>query len=294
MAHIPTPPIAPRTGLWGLGFRFELIASRFYNIYESIKYVWLIGKWLAWPFYLLSAYFYSARDKSWEADSSLVNAISWIKNIIEGSAIIDILEVLWWEFRYLRADPVGWVRAKIDRVSGELRFIRQDPYGWMRSRLYLALPIFYLLLGNSGWWIYSKLNARYPEIGSFIRDTWGFIRNKVISVFYWARELDIDPGTAVIGWINRYVGWFWSFIWSPSSFIKEQLSNTSWDLRVLLSDPRLWVKEQVASILGLNTYEMDNFVVSIIKRMFSAILSNQAGLIDYIKHTACELFLRYI
>lgn len=172
MAHVPTPPTAPRTGLWGLGFRFEIIALRFELMYNAVKDVAFVGKALAWPFYLLSHYFNIARDKSWEADQELVYAITWVKGLVERSTIADILERIWGEFTFLRYDPIGWVRAKIDQVSGELRFLRNDPYGWIRSRLYLALPVFYSLLGNSGWWVYSKLSERFPEIGAFIRDTW--------------------------------------------------------------------------------------------------------------------------
>jgi hypothetical protein len=272
----------------------EVIASRFYTLYEDIRDVWMLGKWLAWPFYYLSSYFNNARDKCWEADQDLVFAITWVKGLIEGNLIADILERIWYEFTLLRNDPVGWVKAKIDQVSGELRYLRLDPLGWIQSRLYFAFPIFYTLLGNSGWWIYSKLNERYPEVGSFIRDTWGYLKSRIINIFFWARELDINPSTAVIGWINNRIGWFWSFVNSPSVFVYERLKRRNYDINLLLTNPIQWVKEKVGFVLGMNTYEMDNFTVSIIKRMFSAILSNQAGLIEYVRHTVCELILRYI
>lgn len=294
MAHAPTPPTEPRTGLWGLGFRMDLIGLKFRNIYNDTKEVWLIGKWLSWPFYHISNYFYSARDKSWEADSTLVWVKTWVKGLIEGSTIVDILEVLWFEFRYLRADPVGWVSAKIDQISGELRFLRTDTIGWLRSRLYFAFPTFYALLGNSGWWIYSKLSERYPEIGLFIRDTWGFIRNKVLRIFWWARELQSNPPNAIINWVNSRAPWFWGFITSPHQTFYDFIINITPDLRLMILEPQRWIKEKLSVILGLNYYEMDNFIPSLIKRMLGLILSNYGGLLEYAKQSLCDFILRFI
>lgn len=294
MAHVPNPPTAPRTGLWGLGFRMEIIALRFASMYEDTKNVWVIGKYLSWPFYFLSIYFNIARDKCWDADQELVFAITWVKGLVEGSTIADILERIWHEFAFLRWDPVGWIRAKIDQVSGELRFIRTDPYGWMRSRLYMALPVFYSLLGNSGWWIYSKLNERYPEIGSFIRDSWGYIRNKVLSIFSWSRSLDANPVQYVINLINGQTGWFWSFISNPRQFIIDKLLEQSYDIRLLLTNPKQWIKGQIASLLGMQVYEMDTFISSLIKRAFGVVLSNQGGMLDYVKEGLVNLILRFI
>lgn len=294
MAHVPLPPITPRTGLWGLGFRMEVIATRFYNLYKDIIDVWLIGKWLGWPFYFLSVYFNNARDKCWEADQDLVNAKTWIKGLVEGSIIADILERIWYEFSFLRRDPVGWVKAKIDQVSGELRFLRQDPYGWIRSRLYLALPVFYSLLGNSGWWVYNELSNRYPIIRELVNDPWGFVRERVLGAFWWASYLQGNATYAVINWINGHVGWFWQFLNSPSGFILEKVKAYNYSSWQLFNDPVSWVKEKLASILGMRPYEMDNFVSSLIKRAFSAVLANQGGLLDYVKEAMVNLILRFI
>lgn len=294
MAHTPTPPITPRTGLWGLGFRMEVISSRFYTLYQDIANVWMLGKWLAWPFYLLSVYFNNTRDKCWEADQSLVFAITWVTGLIEGTVIADILERIWYEFTFLRNDPIGWVRLKIDQVSGELQFLRNDPYGWMRSRLYAALPVFYNLLGNSGWWVYNELSNRYPIIKDLVNDPWGFIRERVLGVFSWARELNINPTTSIIGWINSYVGWFWSFLWNPSQFIYNKLKQYNYDIYVLFTDPIRWIKEKVATLLGMSSYELDTFIPSLIKRAFSIVLSNQGGLLDYVEQALVNLILRFI
>lgn len=294
MANAPMPPIAPRTGLWGLGFRFEIIGLQFGKMYESTKDVWLIGKWLAWPFYILSFYFLIARDKSWEADSTLVSVQTWIKGIIEGSTLIQLLEHLWWEFRYLRADPIGWVRAKIDQISGELRYLRLDPYGWIKSRLYFAFPVFYSLLGNSGWWVYNELSKRYPIIGDFIRDPWNTTRIIVLTMFGLLRDLEIDPSYKVIDWISRRFGWFWSFMQDPSGFIVGRFASYNYFLHTLVTDPNRWVKERIASVFGMDYAEMDNFTTSIIKRMFLAVLGNRSGLLDYSKNAICELILRFI
>lgn len=294
MAHAKPPDIAPRTGLWGLGFRMEVIASNFYNLYQDILGAWIVGKWFAWPFYFMSLYFNIARDKCWEADQDLVFAISWVKGITEGSTLIDILEVLWYEFRYLRADPVGWVRAKIDQVSVELSFLRQDPYGWMRSRLYLALPVFYSLLGNSGWWIYSKLDERYPEIGEFIRDSWGFIYNKVLSLFSWARELNSNPTNAVIQWVHNRTGWFWSFVNDPTGFIVNRLKHYNYEIYNLLTYPKNWFKVKLAERLGMDHTELDTFIPSLIRRAFGSVLSNEGGMLEYVQEAMVNLILRFI
>lgn len=291
---MPTPPTAPRTGLWGLGFRFEIIALKFLNIYEDIRDIWLLGKWLAAPFYYLNWYFTIARDKTWQADTELVKALTWIRGLIEGTTIADVLENIWFEFTYLRRDPVGWVSAKIDQVSDELRYVRLDPFGWIRTRLYMAFSGSYNLFNNSAWWIYVKLNERYPDIGSFIRDSWGYIRSRVLGLFFWARELDVNPGKAITDWLTYRTGWFRSFVNDPWQFIIDRLKEYSYDLNLFLTDSRQWLKQKMASILGISVSDMDNFVVALIKTMFNYVLYNYQGLLDYVQQATIEIILRFI
>ena len=294
MANVPNPPITPRTGLWGLGFRFEIMSLRMARLSDDLYDVWLIGKWLCQPFSLISVYLNNARDKSWQADSELVDAKNWIKGLIEGWTIIHVLEQLWWEFRYLRTDPRGWVAAKIDQISSELRYIRLDTYGWLRTRLYWAFPVFYNLLGNSGWWVYNELDKRYPDIGSFIRDSWGYIYNKVLGIFQWARDLQNNPSNTVIGWINNRTGWFWDFITNPYGTIYTFMSNINVDFRLLINNPVEWFKSKLSDSLGMSRYELNNLPVSLVRRMFSVILNNQDGLLDYTKEAIINLVLRFI
>lgn len=294
MAHVQPPPIEPRTGLWGLGFRFELIGLRFEDLRNDIADIWLLGVWLSYPFYAIGYYFFAARDLVWQADNSLVYAISWIKGITEGNVIVDILERLWYEFAYLKADPIGWVRTKIDQVSGELRFLRTDTYGWMRSRLYFAFPAFYNILGNSGWWVYTRLNERYPEFGQFIGNTWGYIRDTVLGLFWWARELEANPAQMIINRISGYAGWFWSFLGNPRQFIVDRLSEYTYEISIFLTNPRQWLKSSLGAILGISTADMDNFVPFLVRRMFSMVLSNHQGLLDYTKEAIINLVLRFI
>lgn len=294
MANVPLPPIAPRTALWGLGFKFELIAQRFDKLRNDIQDIWLIGTWLSYPFYAIGYYMFQARDLVWQADDTLVEVITWIKGITEGNVIIGILEHLWYEFRYLKADPIGWVSAKIDQVSGELRHLRLDPLGWIRTRFRVAMPEFTSLLNNGAYWVYSRLIEWKPEFGDFIRNTHGYIRDKVLSLFGWARELETNPAQMIINRISGYAGWFMTFLQDPAGFIYRELTAYNWELRLLLTDPTQWVKEKIGSILGISTADMDNFVPFLIKRMFSLILSNHQGLLDYTKEALINLVLRYI
>lgn len=294
MARVPTPPIAPRTGLWGLGFRFDLISLRFDKLRNDIKDVWLIGTWLSYPFYAIGYYFSAAKVLVWQADDSLVDAITWIKGIVDGNTVIDILERLWWEFRFLRADPVGWVRTKIDEVSGELQWLRIDPIGWTRSRFYLALPEFSSILNNSAFWVYSRLIQWKPDFGTFIRNPRGYIRDKVLSSFSSIRALDWNPSQTVIDWLTSQSPWFHSFMVNPSGTIVDLMTRNNYNLGLLISNPVQWFKQRLASVLGMQTYELDDFIPSLIKRFFSAILGNQAGLLDYVKTAVCDIILRFI
>ena len=132
------------------------------------------------------------------------------------------------------------------------------------------------------------------EIGNFIRDSWGFIYNKVLNIFGWARELNWNPTATVLNWLSVVAPWIRDFIYNPSGFIYDRVKNNNANIYVLLTDPVRWFKEKLCILLGMSSYELDVFIPSLIRRGFSAVLSNQAGLLDYVQEALVNLVLRFI
>ena len=94
--------------------------------------------------------------------------------------------------------------------------------------------------------------------------------------------------------INNQTGWFWDFIHNPTWFIYNKIRSYNWDIHLLLTDPVGWFRAKLASLLGMSSYELDTFLPSLIKRGFSVVLSNQGGMLEYVKEALVTLILRFI
>lgn len=294
MANAPYPPLEPRTPLWSLGFKLHSVAGNFKGIFNDIRDVWLLGTWLAWPFFFMYTYFMSAGDFCIQADDKLVDVITWVKGITEGSTFWHLLSNVTYDIGFILRDPVGWLLWRLDTISYIYRQLRDDPYGWFRDKLLAVFPIFYDIIYNTYWWFRDRIRDLSGDLVWLLDDSWGFIYHKVIGVFGWAWSLQFRASDSIIDWITERVWWFRSFLNQPRQTIIDFIRQQSWDIDELITDPRKWVNQRVFELLGIDYYSYENVITQITKKLISELVYMSTPLIETLFSQFVDFVVRFL
>jgi hypothetical protein len=294
MANAPTPPIAERSAFWPLGHRFDRIRSQFYDTYTDIKDVYLLGKYLAWPFYFISEAFEQARDLAWQADDLLVWINTWVKGIVDGNVIKDIIDMLSSNYRDIRNNPLEWVYYKIRDLSYELIRIVQDARQWFSNKLLQSYPIFNALIFAPIVWVKARVEEAFPAVVAFLASpAW--------SVWLWVNEqfpfmiaLLSYPGSQVIVWINGQYPHFLPFLQNPIGYVKNWVYDAFPDMYGFLNDPLWWLRQQLSYYMRVPVSQLDNIPLGLLRYMFFILASNQGFILTELEKLVCDLIVRFI
>lgn len=294
MANIQPPPIQPRTALWGLGFALEKVSLRFKSIYESIRDTWLLGPYLAWPFYYLYLFFNEAKQKSWEADDKLVEIATWVNGIINGTVIRDILDFLSYNYTRLRNDPIGLIRDILSYVSYEFTLIRIDPYNWVKNKVLAVWPIVYDLIYGTRNWLLNVLGQNFPLLYQLFVNPFGTLRNWILSLFYWAREFNSNVIQSIISFISQRAWWFSGFITAPVSTLINLIKQQNFSLGQFLDNPIQWVKYRIMDFFGIPYGQEYNVVSELIKKAMLILAINQGGILILLEKHLCDIIVYFL
>lgn len=294
MPFVPTPPTRKTTGLWSFGFRLEAIARYFANLATDIQDVWIIGKWLSFPFALISVAFAVGQSYVWQADQELGQVLSWIDDFLDGWLIIDLLEGLWSELRELRRDPVTWVLRQIIRLWVEFERIRNDPVGWFREKLTRLIPTIWYLFENTRQWFYDQLSRYWPLMSEWFNNPYGMLINMVYSTWPIIREFVSNASYFVYDRLRSLYPILTSLLNSPSTTVINLLTSRYPDLVTFLSNPYVWIRDKLFNIIGVDVSSKDGFITSILLNVLYYLQVNRQGLRDRIINALCDIFVAFI
>lgn len=294
MAVIRPPPTPARSPLWGLSFRVELIQIRFYDLYKDIADVWLIGDWLSWPCYFVSYYMGQGVSLIRDGDSWIVSNRSWIESLYDGTQFAEILDSISNTLRWLRIDPLGFVRHYVSVMSIDLIRIVENNLAWVKEKVGQVYPAIMDIQYNPENWLRGVIRRIYSQAVTFLNNPQGTLR-------LWIRQLSpfltglMDGGYSyLLGQFNARTYWFGSFLASPSDFIYRWVEQRYPQLARIMINPEFWLRQNVASILGLSmneTYNLSAMLGVIILRRINEQISQQR---ETIKSLVCSIIIRYI
>ncbi len=294
MANAQPPPIAPPSPLWGLGFRLENIGRYFESMYLDIRDIWLLGKWLSWPFYLIYWSFNEAKGLCWDADRSLVWVTSWVKGLVDGSTFGELLDSLSWHYQQIRTDPIHWVATWFKAIRWELRQLVDNPTAFVSDRLFGRFPILYTLAHNAFGYISDRLFSAYPHMRDFFRYPFSTVRQWITNTWRWLDELDRDRSNTLATWLSWGTWWFRDFLNNPRHYVLQWLKESSWELNELLVNPTQWVKDKLASAIGIYPHELPDLPLILFRKLITRIVTSQGGLLDELQSAFCAVILKFI
>jgi len=294
MAVAKPGPVLPITPFWSLAFRFERMGYEFKGIYEKIEDVWLLGKYLRWPFYFIQYAFFKVRDLCFDANIWLAQFELAIDALYDGWKFREILDDISYHYRWLRDNPYDWLLHHLLRVNLDIASIITNASGWFTSRFRgMSWYLRYFIDNPTGCILYI-LSYAIPTAYTFLLNPRSKLVSWMYSLFPIFRDFIYNPNSLIISLIAQWYPWFSNFLRSPTLQIVGMLKSFSYDLRLLINNPSFWFRHKLATALFVSVSDLDNMPVAIIKRIFYVIFRNELGMIDYIRNAVCNLFLRYI
>lgn len=294
LSHVQPPPIPPPTPFWGLGFRFEVIGYEFYNTYQSIKEIWLIGLYLAWPFYFVSQAFFAARDLSWDADQLIKTIQGWVDGLITGDTFRQLYYNLGYHFWQLLNNPVGWLVERFYETSYDLFSIYINARAWLEAKVILSFPFIADIRINPYGWIRNLLQITYGYAADFLNDPDGFLRSRLQWIYPFIASLSITPVGYITSLIISRYPFFGQFFDDMPGEIARALGNRYPDLLLLFSNPRFWFEEKLLELLGIRVDPDLGFLLSVLKGIVYAIIGTQGARLSRVTSLLCDVILKFV
>jgi len=294
MAFVPTPPTRKITALWSLGFDFEKIATKFANTAIAIENVLFIGAYLALPFAVMSGLFTLCQSTVWQADLQIGLALSWIDKILDGWLIVDLIEGLWGEMRYIRNNPVNWITDKMVGLWSEFNQVRYNPLDWFRQKLNLLFPTLWILFDNTRQWFLSIIQQYWPFMYQLFLNPFGTLREWIYSLWPVFRDFINNPTTFIFNRLIQRYPVFYSLLTDTLTTIINMLFNRYPDFRELLLNPLLWFRNRLANMLNIPFTSPNSFIDIIITRLISAITLNRWNIRERIRTGLCDIIVSFL
>ncbi len=218
------------------------VGSQFWWLWHDIRDIWLIGTWLAGPFYEVYVRCYEVADKLDNADQR-IESLSW-------DDFIDNFEG--WAMKFLGADAVdfyyfgndlfrfslhkiglshekaivasvnfpGWVLWKVKDEWGFLGDIAIDPAGWIKAKIVAEFPGLAYLFEDPVRWVYYMLGSswadtihwKYHLLGYLIYCSGESMQNSIIwdmNPKLWIRTKVLERWPFLDNLLLDPVGWIW-------------------------------------------------------------------------------------
>jgi len=294
MAVIPTPQLTPRTALWGLGFRFERIGLDFQNLYYDVREVWLIGKWLGYPFWVFGWGMLQARDNCWDTDNQLVKIQSWINHLVDGWGIIEIIETLSYNLRQVINNPRQFVRTFVEQLSFDFRMLVLDANLWFRAKFNTNYPDLFSIVRNPYQWLRDRIYDTWPGLVTFFISPTSTVLGWIRYNYPFISDLMNNPSGKILDWIEQRYPWFYYLMTNPTNFVINRIKLYSWQLGVFIDDPRQWFIARLSDILGIPEIDFNDFPRAIFRIVRDLILSSFGSFQEEIEDSIISIILIFI
>jgi len=218
--RVEKPPEEGEVGpLWWLGYWLKEAASEFYDLYDAIKDVWLLGDYLAWPFYLLYFWLDYAGGRAQEADDRFLEIWRDLWDLLTLETFDDLLYTLSSHFWWIVHFATDWVKDRLYDISDHFWGIINQADTWVRARLYDISDHFWGIINAATTWVRDRLYEVSGHFKDIVEDAVGWVGSQLYDVS----------------------GHFWWIVNFPSSWIRARIIDKWPGLRELFDDPTRWL-----------------------------------------------------
>jgi hypothetical protein len=294
MVHITPPPLPSHTVLEKIAQKFKDIADDFYDLYDRLEGVWLLGQWLRWPFWYMYLYFKFVSDKFYDADNLVRELKRWIDGITEGTVFQDLLDWLSYHYRLIRNDPVDWVKTRIANISHDMWQILNTPHVFVFEKIQDWISWFYEFRTDPKATVVKWLTQRHPFLASFLTNAYGFIVNAIYQSIGFLRELRDNPTNRIVQWLAQWYSWITAFLSNPFGFIIEKVKQFSTEVRLFFDNPLQWARDKIKQVLGLTDYDLSDIAYYILKSLLNRAMMYVNREYAMIRQVACDIIMRFM
>lgn len=280
--------------VWDIVWVLSDLAWHIRQTADGIYDVWLVGVYLALPFYVAANYVESVSNLFIWTDGTNGPIADWILTLPSLAGVIDLLISYIPHFQSFISDPIGFIQDFFSQISAD----------------------FWTFIYLTGDWFTEHFLAQATWLANFIDDPLGFtldqlvyvagwivdfLENPLYYVDYWVRLLwpDIDDiisftYDAIIGAIANVIDWIWEFLEDPLTWIQSLLAQFNVFVGLLLNDPYLFFSTCVALALNISLADLLDFP----RYLWDYVLD---WIVDYVQDTAirfeqavCDILMLFI
>lgn len=294
MAHVPLPPLPSDTIFRRIGDKFKDVADDFYTLFERLEDIWLLGKWLRWPFWYMYFWFTALYTLCYTADDKFRDVKRWVDGISDGNTFQELVDWLSDQYRLIRIDPVGWVRRSFTNISHDMWRFLNVPNTWFKDRFDGIAMWFYDLRVDPTGTIRKFLTTAHPFLSMFLFYPSTYIVGKIYETIMFLRELRDSPTNRIIQWIAIWYSWIWEFLNHPISFIIAKVKAFRADVRFFIDNPIAWAKQKIKEVMGWTDYDISDITFYLFRRFLDMANAYVGREYARIRTVACDVLMRFM
>jgi len=251
MAHVPRPTGNPVTPLWRTGWNIDGVSRKFKELAEDIQSVWLIGSWLAGPFYTVGTTLGWASDRLFDADNYLSEVSVWVNGLVAGTTFTDLLYYVSGHFAMIRFNARGWVLGQLNSLHWEIAYFAVNPLGYFQWKLGTLIWNFPVLIADPWAWFKTLVWVFFPDLYPFLVSPYNAAVNFLYRYFYTLWQVFVYPSTWLVNLIQVTLPDLYQLLVNPRWWLMLKINSLFPVAYQFLQDPDGWIKERVRQIFGL-------------------------------------------
>lgn len=223
MAVIPTPYPAGRTYLWYAGEMLRQLKDNIRQIASHIDGVFIIGDYLAAPFYDWAYFIGIASEYFFRSDDYIRSLKGWLDGLYDGWNFLNLINWASWHYREIRVNAVNWVKSRFAEAGYWHYWLAFSPQNFLNH-----------FIIHVAYWLTE-----------FIRNPEFTIQRLFRGFRFWIGQFLDDPLNWIISTIGRIMPTFHNFIVNPVNYILNLLRQRIVDFDLLITSPQNWVVRQL-------------------------------------------------
>jgi hypothetical protein len=202
-----------------------LAGNRFMMLGSTISGIYLLGQYLATPFYFVGANIIGISINMSLASNAFVNFYNQVVGGAQTSGILDTLIYYANQLINFITNPLAYVANWVRQVFWWIDYIYYNTYEFIFAHVIRILDVYFPYWRDIGGWVYNWVSSWVYDWHTFRFDPVRWVTN-LLSYYSGAIASFLrDPD----GWVRERVRVFFpelqSFLFSPADYILEKLSD---------------------------------------------------------------------
>ena len=294
MANKPGLPSPPAGFLWQVAWHIDTFASRMETLSQDIADIYIIGRYLATPFYTWSRSLVQAARFLRSADDTLQTTRNWTNYVFEKNGFADFIDYVSGEYKSIRTDAKLWLAGKLAGFGWWMYSLLYTPKNFVNYYVRSLAPDMASFLDNPGSWVIARIAGFSITLYMFVHNPKQWEKDLFVSIASHLVNFFSDPDTWVKQRLNEISGNYILIATNASLWVANQLASRNSDLYYLVHDPEYLIKKKIAVALNLSYGIWDDPLYWGLYYMLVTLGTNLANFQTRIKNLVVDFILMFI